>query len=84
MKNRSFWLIGIILSLTLIFVISNPTTNDLKNYQKLSPKDKVAIERNDYFLFSIYRIDGSDGVDYYQYKYVGVLWTFFGRLTMIS
>ncbi|GAB2983705.1 hypothetical protein GCM10027049_21330 [Mucilaginibacter puniceus] len=84
MKKTSYWVIGTAISLLLLLIISNPTTNNLKNYAKLPKQDKVTINRENYFLFSLYTIDGTDGADFYQYKYVGVLWTFFGSLTMIT
>jgi hypothetical protein len=84
MKKKLYWFLGILIGFILLLAIANPTTQGLKKHIKEPTSDKITIERKNYVLFSFYTVDGTDGVDFYQYKCVGILGTFFGRMTMIT
>jgi hypothetical protein len=80
MKKMCYLIIGVL----LLSIITNPSITDFKKFvNKLSPNSYTAQTHN-FFVFSVYRMDGTDGIDQYHDTYIGVFGTFFRQSTLIT
>jgi len=77
MKKFFYLITGMLVTIAWLMAITNPTTQDLKNSKKRPAHDKVTFERKNYVIFSTYHESGTDGFEFYDNEYIGVLGKFF-------